>query len=346
MICLHDARRPLFHSAGCFLGGWIGILALMLGANAAETVWDRVVAAVNGELITLSEVREAAWGQTGAQSAIQTDQDARELAKALDGIIDRVLLTQAAQKMGIEIDREVVERNVNDLLKTFRRRFSSDEAYRLFLRKSLLDENTLRELVRKKESDQYLIHRAIAQKVTITHEEVAEFEARRKAEEKDTVAYDIEQILIAIPESDSPAQAAHQALSQAVDLMARLQRGEEMAQLALQYSADSATRYQGGAIVGLMPSRLNPALRVAIESMKLGEVSAPIKTEKGYHVIRLSRIHDAESILYQEKAAVVRQKWIADLRLKANVQYFPLETPSTTADDEATSVTAKDLPQP
>ena len=200
MIYRSNDHFPIIHFVRSLLIGWIYIQSITFMAIAAEQVWDRVVAAVNGELITLSEVREAAWGQTGAQMEIRSDQDARELAKALDGIVDRTLLTQAAQEMEIDIDREVVDRSVNDLLKTFRRRFATDEDYRLFLRKSNLDEATLRDLVRKKESDQYLIHRALAQKVTITNDEVAEFESKRKAEGKDTVAYDIEQILVAIPD--------------------------------------------------------------------------------------------------------------------------------------------------
>ncbi len=91
---------------------------------------------------------------------------------------------------------------------------------------------------------------------------------------------------ILIEAGDDEAKAEEQATA----LAARVRAGEPFADLARDYSADGGTAGQGGDL-GLLPqSQLPGALGDAIFSMREGEVAGPVRSEFGFHVIRLDDI--------------------------------------------------------
>ncbi|MGI9261207.1 MAG: peptidyl-prolyl cis-trans isomerase [Woeseiaceae bacterium] len=77
---------------------------------------------------------------------------------------------------------------------------------------------------------------------------------------------------------------------QAVALTARVQAGEPFEDLARQYSADGGSAQMGGALGAVMHSQMPGALGDAIFSMNDNEVVGPVRSEFGFHVIRLDAI--------------------------------------------------------
>ena len=93
-------------------------------------------------------------------------------------------------------------------------------------------------------------------------------------------------ILIGSPEADPDAEA------RATDVLARLDAGEDFADLANELSDDPGTRAEGGEL-GWM-SQGEGAFQDAVFSMETGEVRGPVRTEFGYHIIRLDEIRAGE----------------------------------------------------
>jgi len=77
---------------------------------------------------------------------------------------------------------------------------------------------------------------------------------------------------------------------QAADLTARVQAGEPFEDLARQYSADGGSAQMGGDLGTLMHSQMPGALGDAIFSMDANEVLGPVRSEFGFHIIRLDAI--------------------------------------------------------
>jgi peptidyl-prolyl cis-trans isomerase D len=77
---------------------------------------------------------------------------------------------------------------------------------------------------------------------------------------------------------------------QAAALTARAQAGEPFEDLAKQYSKDSGTANNGGALGSVMQSQMPGALGDAIFSMDQGDIYGPVRTEFGFHVVRLLEI--------------------------------------------------------
>lgn len=77
------------------------------------------------------------------------------------------------------------------------------------------------------------------------------------------------------------------ALTEARAVAARLATGEDFAAVAQAVSADPISRSKGGALGKFAPGRLGPAVDAVLETLPIGKVSAPVRTEDGYALVRL-----------------------------------------------------------
>lgn len=104
--------------------------------------------------------------------------------------------------------------------------------------------------------------------------------------------YRVSQIFLPAALGDADAVAA--ARKQAQDLVKRAQAPKaDFAALAQNFSRDDSTRAQGGDI-GFVPlAQLTPEMRPVIEQMKEGEVSAPVQSAAGFHILKLSAFRAA-----------------------------------------------------
>ncbi len=101
--------------------------------------------------------------------------------------------------------------------------------------------------------------------------------------------------------------------STANDLMTRLQAGESFEELAREYSKDGGTSSQGGDLGVLTESQLAGELGDAIFSMDEGALSGPIRSEYGYHIVRLDSVLEQGPLALEE----VRAELLRELRDKA-----------------------------
>ena len=293
-------------------------------------MFDRVIATVNGEIVTISQVREVAWGLSGRIDLAAAVESA-EFHQAMELVVSRLLLTQAAEKAGAQLDRDRVTRMVEDFIKRFRRNFESPEQYAAFLARNGLSESALRDLVQQKESDQYLIRQALSARVRLGEEEVAAHRRKLEEEGKDPVRYAFDHILLRFPEPADEAARAR-TLQQAVDLASRIQRGEEFETLAQAHSEDRATADRGGYVGLLGKSQLDPAILQTLERMAEDQVSAPTRTDQGYHILHLRSKRDARADLFELRADEERTRWLRELRARANIQYIGYTPPPDVAE--------------
>ncbi len=81
----------------------------------------------------------------------------------------------------------------------------------------------------------------------------------------------------------------------AARLAERARTGEDFAELARTYSADEATAEDGGALGLFGPEEMLPEFSEAVFAMMPGEISEPIRTDYGFHVVRLESLEPAET---------------------------------------------------
>jgi len=90
-----------------------------------------------------------------------------------------------------------------------------------------------------------------------------------------------------------------------------LGRQADFAALAREFSDDAATREQGGALGLFQRGAHSKAFDDAAFALKEGEVSAPVQTEFGFHVIKLERREPARTLTFEEAAPDLRRRLLA-----------------------------------
>jgi peptidyl-prolyl cis-trans isomerase D len=106
---------------------------------------------------------------------------------------------------------------------------------------------------------------------------------------------------ILIPVSAPADDAA--ALKQAQDVLAQARAGKDFSELAKQYSKDPGSAGSGGDLGWADKSTFVPAFADALFSMKPGEIRGPVKTQFGYHIIRLDEIQEGKGKSFEDARA-------------------------------------------
>jgi peptidyl-prolyl cis-trans isomerase SurA len=166
--------------------GWTVIVVLVLASaptGGAELV-DRIVASVNNDVITLSELR-----QTVAINALAGRQEngRRMAAETLEGLVNRKLLLQEAYRLRFA---DVTDQDIAAERRKFQSRFGSDEEYRVFLQSAEISEEQLDRMLGERLLVKRFVQRKIELYVRVNREDVeayfrdhaAEFGGRRFSE--------------------------------------------------------------------------------------------------------------------------------------------------------------------
>lgn len=267
-------------------------LAASLAAHAQDriTLVDRIVAVVNKEVITLTELDEAvaaAQRQLRRQGTRLPDAGVlrRQMLERL--ILDRAQL-QRARDTGIRVDELQIDRAVQRIaqnngltLADFRRALEGDG----------IDFARFREDLREQIMLSRLREREVDEKIQVSDGEIDLFLEEMKSRPSERAEYDLAHILVRVPEQASP-ERVQAARSRAEEALAEARGGADFAQLAASYS-DAADALKGGALGWRAHDRLPELFARAVASMNPGEVSDVLRSPAGFHVLKLVSRRDA-----------------------------------------------------
>ena len=246
---------------------------------------DFIVAVVNSEPITNSEVRtkllrtEQQFAQQGGGAPPRSEL----LPQVLERMISDKALLQLARTSGVRIDESAVENTVQNIAR--QNQISVDEL-RQRLRTEGVDYNQFRAEIRDDLLVSRLRQREVESRVTITEQEIDQFlRDQEGVTDLSSLGMNLGEILIAVPENAAPDQvAALQAKARQVADRARA--GGDFAALVAEFSS-SATRANGGQMGLRGADRYPPLFLEATQNLKVGEVSAPVRSGAGFHVLKV-----------------------------------------------------------
>jgi parvulin-like peptidyl-prolyl isomerase len=320
---------------------WAGTVGAQAPAGGGRTmVLDRVVASVNDEAITLSEIQEEAQPVirkiyqefVGGERDRRVDEAQRRL---LEELIDRRLMLQVARREGMLPAAAEVQGALEELK---RNNNASDDAQ---FRALLKAEGLTLEQVRRTIYDRLAIGRTLARQVRssvlISEEELTRYYEAHPEKFQRKPEAEIRLILVAVsPDRDEAAAKAR-----AEEALAKIRGGADFAQVARDYS-DSPTRERGGEMGVVHKGDLAPEVEAQAFGLPPGGVSPPIRTESGWNLIKVERVQaspllpfdqareEARNEVLAQKFEGKRKEWIASLRNRASIQILPepLEPPA------------------
>jgi peptidyl-prolyl cis-trans isomerase C len=153
---------------------------------------------------------------------------------------------------------------------------------------------------------QEFLQREIEGKVKITDDEIETYYKGHKEEFTNPESVKARHILLKVPEG-ADEKAWKEAESKAKDIKEKLKNGEDFAELAKKYSDDPGSKDKGGDLGFFTKGRMVPEFESAAFSLKPGELSDPVKTNFGYHIIEVQEKKAASTKTLKEVQAQIRQ---------------------------------------
>ncbi len=255
-----------------------------LPANVLREV-DYIVALVNSEPITRNDVLirqarlEAQWSAQGVGAP------PKEVVfqRVLDQLIDERAIMQAGNETGVRINNAQLD---DSLLNVARQNgLASLSALRAKYEADGGSWNTYREEIRGELIRIQTREREVDARVRVSEAEIDQEMQAQNLVNQATPDINVAQILIALPDDPSP-EAVAQAKQKALQVVAQVRSGADFFALATQAS-DSMDKAKGG-LMGLRAADRYPALFVdAVRDLKVGAITEPIRSDAGFHVLRL-----------------------------------------------------------
>jgi len=140
---------------------------------------------------------------------------------------------------------------------------------------------------------------AIADAVSIDDEELRGIYERRKADLQTPEQRDASHILLTLP-SDADEETVAQARAKLEDLKKQIDGGASFKDLAREYSQDPGSARQGGSLGGISRGVMDPSFEDAVFSLALNEVSDPVRSAFGLHLIKVDAIHASKVPTFEE----------------------------------------------
>lgn len=262
----------------------IVLTSFLIFAISAELV-DRIVAKVGPDVILLSDVYKMMYQMQAA--GIPKEYISQDMA--LQEIIEQKVISQKAKELGIKIDEDKIKRYAQNYLSEMKSQYPSPQEFQAALAKENLTEAELLEYfieeIKNSAMSQQLIDLYVSSQVSVTEEEMQEFyEATKDTMAVKPITWETGMIMYKI----TPSKATEDFIyKQMQEIKKRIDAGTDFASLASEIS-DCPSKIRGGDLGYFSRGMMLKPIEDTAFSMDVGEISDIIRSENGYHIIKLT----------------------------------------------------------
>ncbi len=300
----------------------LGVILFLYGPTPfCEAVVDRVVAVVNKEIITLSEVEKRM--PQSREEIINGDRlEKQERMQALCGqvlekLIEEKLIDQEAKKSGIKISNKEVDAALEEIK---RRNSATQEDLERALAVEGLTVETYKKQVEKSIQRQRLISLSVKVEEKPGEKELREFYQTNISRYRTNETYRPAQILFAIRRGATQDEI-REIRKKCQNVLERIRRGEDFGEMALLYSEDTSNKDHGD-LGYFRKGELLPVFERESLRLKVGEVSEIIRTDFGFHIIKLLDRKGTDPLPFEEVLERVKADYYEGEMEKAFKQYL------------------------
>ncbi len=319
----------------CFL-----LFFLVAAHSFGEHLIDRVVAVVNNDVITLSEL-----DRTGREyfarvkdKAPETEMD-RALEKAreevLSSLIDKTIVRQQAEHLSITVTEEEIDTAVDQIMA---RNNATIEDFRRELASMNIPEQEYRDNIRDQILQSKLINYEVRSRIVIIEDDIKEYYQKEYTQEKGESGYHILQMGFTwrntVTLEEAGFDTKEEAREKAEEIRKRVLDGESFKELAQSYS-NLPSAADGGDIGLFTKEEMSEDMKDVILKMQPGEISAIIETGRAFQFFKLLSVRDGDivvkapyesvreeirDILYSQEMEEQYKSWVKSLREEAYIK--------------------------
>jgi peptidyl-prolyl cis-trans isomerase SurA len=266
--------------------------APLLSASAPGTEpLNAIVAVVNDDVIVDSELQHEVATVTAELQAKGTPiPPAKTLNKqVLERLIAKRLQAQRAAQLGIKVDDATLTKTMTDIAS---RNALTLEDLRATLEKGGVRFDDFREDTRRQMIAAQLERQEVLNTITVTDPEIDRFLEKDSGRLVERTEVRLQHILIAVPDGASQDQFK-KAQAKAAGLVRQLRAGADFAKLAVANS-DGQQALDGGDLGWFKIAEVPTLVAESARTMAKGEVSDPIRSQGGFHIVKVSDIKGSE----------------------------------------------------
>jgi peptidyl-prolyl cis-trans isomerase SurA len=305
--------------------------SVLLAASARGEIIEKIVAKVNGDIITLSEFQgrqiqeaQAARIPPDRVQGYLRDNNARILQEA----IDDMLLVQRAQDTGLKMPP--VDQYIEDIKKE--NKITSEEQFQEQLAREGMTLEELKRNMGRNILRRQILSRDLESKMMVTDSEAKADYDVRKEEYSKPATVQLQEILV----------KGENAQARAAELLTKARAGEDFGDLARSYSA-AASKATGGELGNLARGDMNSDLEKVAFALPAGAISDPIPSGEGFRILKVEAKTEATVTPFDEVKETIRKSlgearmnkelvgYIANLREKAIINVMVREVPQELA---------------
>ena len=319
----------------CLIGTVLGcVLGYPLRANAKSgQVVDRIVAVVNDDVITLSELNKVIkpYVEKIRTLGYLPEKEKQLIFKVRESILNRLIdekiEDQEIKRAKIEISDEQID---NTIERAKRTNYITDEELRAELAKEGLSMKEYRKQIKEKILRTRLVNLNVKSKIVITKEDIKAYYEKHPEKYGGKDKYHLRNIIMKIP-SFADSDKRIEIKRKMDEILEKLKAGQSFEDLAKKYSESSAAS-DGGDLGMFEFDSLSPELQKAIKKIKPGEFTSVLDTDQGYQIFFLEKIvkvsgkplkevsPDIERTLYEESVDRKYNSWLESLRKQAVIK--------------------------
>jgi len=274
-------------------------LANTARVNAADVVIDTIVAVVNEGVVLSSELgAEVNFLKLQAKANNQNlPQDSVFRERVLERLIDQQIQRQHASKLGINVDASGVNRAIEQVAQGNN---MSTQQFQQTLISQGFDYDYYRKSIENELLLSRLVQRDVQSRIRVSKQEIDDF-VSASTKSGQNQRYRVQHILLAVPASAAQAEV-EKARARANSVLAQLQSGQDFAKTAAANS-DGARALEGGDLGWRALQELPDFLADALTSMSVGDISEPLRSPNGLHIVKLNEVDDQSKELRAETLA-------------------------------------------
>lgn len=238
------------------------VVALVVGLGFSK---QETIASIDGEKITKDELYDVLVGQYGATT--------------LSALIDNKIIEIEADKEKITVSAKEIEDEYNAYVDSY----GGEEALSAALKQSGISEDDLKVDI----ENYFKLEKLLEPRVEITEEELKTYFDENKESFVELEQVEASHILV---EDEATA----------TEVAEKLASGGDFADLAAEYSTDTANTESGGELGYFAKGDMVEEFENTAFSMEVGTISDPVKTDYGYHIIKVTDKKEAKEAVFEE----------------------------------------------
>lgn len=310
------------------------LVPLLLSSSPAQgELLDRVVAVVNNDIITLSDLDEMylPYADRIRADGYAPEKEKEFLFEARKGILNQLIEKKLADQEISAKKIRVSDNEVDNALERVKNEnFCTEEELVKMLAKDGYTLKEYRALLREQILRSKLVNREVKSKIVVTEHEIRECYHNNAELYKGKIRYHIRNILLKMPPPGDEEQVTA-VVKKGENIVKKIEAGLSFEDAARKFSeAESAAH--GGCIGFLTLDELTPALKEVVEGLEPGAISPVLRTEAGIQLIQLVKKQELPGKCFEEAKAEIHYKlfqsvvekkyeeWLKGLRKRAYIK--------------------------